>query len=143
MSVARILADKGRKVTSIGPEASLRQAAELMAGERIGAVLVLDAGRGLHGILSERDVVRAVATRGPEVLRDEVRFHMTRDVTSCRESAAVNDLMQLMTSAKFRHVPVVEEGRVVGVISIGDVVKFRLAEIESEHQAMRDYISAG
>jgi len=141
MTVARILADKGRNVTSIEPEASLRDAADLMAGQGIGAVLVLDAARTLMGILSERDVVRAVSRRGPEVLRDEVRFHMTRDVTSCTTAAAVNELMALMTASKFRHVPVVENGKVIGVISIGDVVKFRLAEIESEHQALREYIA--
>ncbi|MFD2678565.1 CBS domain-containing protein [Camelimonas lactis] len=141
MTVARILADKGRNVTSIEPEASLRDAADLMAGQGIGAVLVLDAARALMGILSERDVVRAISRRGPEVLRDEVRFHMTRDVTSCTTAAAVNELMALMTASKFRHVPVVENGKVIGVISIGDVVKFRLAEIESEHQALREYIA--
>ena len=141
MTVARILADKGRNVTSIEPEASLRDAADLMAGQGIGAVLVLDAARTLMGILSERDVVRAISRRGPEVLRDEVRFHMTRDVTSCTTAAAVNELMALMTASKFRHVPVVENGKVIGVISIGDVVKFRLAEIESEHQALREYIA--
>ncbi|GHE48879.1 inosine-5-monophosphate dehydrogenase [Camelimonas fluminis] len=141
MTVARILADKGRNVTSIEPEASLRDAADLMAGQGIGAVLVLDAARALVGILSERDVVRAISRRGPDVLRDDVRFHMTRDVTSCTTTAAVNELMALMTASKFRHVPVVENGRVLGVISIGDVVKFRLAEIESEHQALREYIA--
>lgn len=141
MTVARILAGKGRNVTSIGPEASLHDAADLMAGQGIGAVLVLDAARSLLGVLSERDVVRAISRRGPDVLRDEVRFHMTRDVTSCSMSAAVNDLMAMMTSGKFRHVPVVEDGKVVGVVSIGDVVKFRLAEIENEHQAMREYIA--
>lgn len=141
MTVARILADKGRNVTSIEPEASLRDAADLMAGQGIGAVLVLDAARVLVGILSERDVVRAISRRGPDVLRDDVRFHMTRDVTSCATTAAVNELMALMTASKFRHVPVVENGKVLGVISIGDVVKFRLAEIESEHQALREYIA--
>lgn len=141
MTVARILADKGRNVTSIEPEASLRDAADLLAAQGIGAVLVLDAARTLVGILSERDVVRAISRRGPEVLRDDVRFHMTRDVTSCTTTAAVNELMALMTASKFRHVPVVENGKVLGVISIGDVVKFRLAEIESEHQALREYIA--
>ncbi|MGV2979750.1 CBS domain-containing protein [Camelimonas sp. ID_303_24] len=141
MTVARILADKGRNVTSIEPEASLRDAADLLAAQGIGAVLVLDAARTLVGILSERDVVRAISRRGPEVLRDDVRFHMTRDVTSCTTTAAVNELMALMTASKFRHVPVVENGKVLGVISIGDVVKFRLAEIENEHQALREYIA--
>lgn len=141
MTVARILADKGRSITSIAPDATLRDAADLMAAQGIGAVLVLDVGRNLLGIVSERDVVRAISRRGAEVLRDEVRFHMTREVTSCGVAAAVNQIMELMTTNKFRHVPVIDDGKVVGVISIGDVVKFRLAEIESEHQAMREYIA--
>lgn len=141
MTVARILAGKGRNITSIAPEATLRDAVELLAAQGIGAVLVLDGSRSLLGVLSERDVVRAISRLGAEVLGDQVRFHMTRDVTSCGMAGAVNELMELMTTQKFRHVPVVEDGKVVGVISIGDVVKFRLAEIESEHQAMREYIA--
>lgn len=141
MTVARILADKGQSVTSIAPEATLREAAALMAAQGIGAVLVLDPARNLLGIFSERDVVRAIAQRGPEVLRDDVRFHMTRDVATCVTASAVDELMALMTARKFRHVPVIESGKVIGVISIGDVVKFRLAEIESEHQALREYIA--
>ncbi|MFC0283695.1 CBS domain-containing protein [Camelimonas abortus] len=143
MSVARILAHKGRKVTSVGPDATLQEAAGVMSAEGIGAVLVLDGTRALLGVLSERDIVRAVAARGPGVLADEVRFHMTRDVVTCGESDSVNGLMEVMTTRKFRHVPVVDRGRVTGIVSIGDVVKFRLAEIEMEHQALREYIATG
>jgi CBS domain-containing protein len=111
-----------------------------MLGERkIGAVLVMSQGR-LEGILSERDIVRVLGERGAVVLDEPLSAVMTRRVVSCRPSDTVGAIMEMMTLGKFRHLPVVEENMVVGLISIGDVVKWRVREFESEQEALRDYI---
>ena len=139
MTVKAILSSKGRDVVAIEPAANLAAAAKLLAERRIGAVLVLADGR-LAGILSERDIVRALAERGSAALADRVDRMMTRKVITCSESDTVAQIMEQMTAGKFRHVPVVDDGRVVGVVSIGDVVKRRLEQIESESNALREYI---
>jgi CBS domain-containing protein len=109
-------------------------------GERkIGAVLVMSKGR-IEGILSERDIVRVLAERGASVLDEPVSAVMTRKVVSCRQNDTVAAIMEMMTTGKFRHLPVVEEGRVVGLISIGDIVKWRVHEYETEQEALREYI---
>jgi CBS domain-containing protein len=141
MSVETILGQKGREIITIGREQSLAQAAHLLAEKRIGAVVVSDGGGALQGILSERDIVRALARHGALALDAPVSAHMTADVVTCTRQAAVNDLMEIMTKGKFRHIPVVENGKLVGIISIGDVVKSRVAEIEAESQALKDYIA--
>lgn len=141
MSVARILAGKGRDVISIDPQSTLAEAARMLNQHRIGAVVVMDPAEVLVGILSERDVVRAVAEGGAEALRQPVSSRMTEKVVTCRADAGIDDLMTLMTERKFRHVPVVEDGRLRGIVSIGDIVKYRLAEIETEHRALKDYIA--
>ncbi len=140
MTVSLILAGKGRDVVTIEPNASLASAIALLAEKRIGAVLILGADRRIVGILSERDIVRALAERGAGVLAEPVSSIMTRKVTTCHGGETVAQIMERMTEGKFRHVPVVEQGRLVGIISIGDVVKHRLHEMESESAAMRDYI---
>ena len=141
MSVETILGQKGREIITIGREQSLAQAAHLLAEKRIGAVVVSDGSGALQGILSERDIVRALARHGALALDAPVSAHMTADVVTCTRQAAVNDLMEIMTKGKFRHIPVVENGTLVGIISIGDVVKSRVAEIEAESQALKDYIA--
>lgn len=141
MSVERILADKGRNVVTVGPELTLGQVAEILSSKRIGAAVVVDGAGAVLGIVTERDVVRAVGERGASALPTSVTDEMTARVVTCRSDAAIDDIMALMTSGKFRHVPVVEAGRLEGIVSIGDVVKHRLAEIEAEHKAMRDYIT--
>jgi CBS domain-containing protein len=141
-TVSIILAGKGREVVSIEPHATLASAVALLAEKRVGAVLILGAGRRVVGILSERDIVRALAERGVGALDEPVSGTMTRKVSTCTESDTVSSIMERMTEGKFRHVPVVEQGQLVGIVSIGDVVKHRLHEMERESAAMRDYITA-
>lgn len=140
MTVSTILSEKGREVVTIEPGASLAAAAMLLAEKRIGAVMILGADRRLVGIISERDIVQALAARGAAALDEQVSRTMTRRVETCNESETVGSIMERMTKGKFRHVPVVEQGRVVGIVSIGDVVKHRLQDMERESAAMRDYI---
>jgi CBS domain-containing protein len=140
MIVSTILADKGREIVTIEPGASLAEAAKLLAEKRIGAVLILGADRRLVGIISERDIVHALAARGAAVLDEPVSRSMTRKVDTCNESETIGNIMERMTNGKFRHVPVVDQGRLVGIVSIGDVVKHRLQQMEHESAAVRDYI---
>jgi CBS domain-containing protein len=140
MTVTAVLAAKGRDIVSIEPTADLSAAVSLLAARKIGALLVFGPGKRLSGILSERDIVRVLAERGVEALRQPVGQAMTRDVATCSEHEPVSSLMERMTEGKFRHMPVMTEGQVVGVVSIGDVVKNRLEAIERETEAMRDYI---
>lgn len=140
MTVSTILGEKGREVVTIEPGASLAEAAKLLAEKRIGAVLILGADRRLVGVISERDIVQALAARGAAALGEPVSQTMTRRVETCNENETIGSIMERMTRGKFRHVPVVEQGRLVGIISIGDVVKHRLQDMERESAAMRDYI---
>ena len=131
MTVSTILAGKGREVVSVEPSASLADAVRLLAGKRIGAAVILGADRRIAGIISERDIVRVLAERGAGALDEPVSQTMTRKVETCNESETVSSLMERMTSGKFRHMPVVDRGRVVGIVSIGDIVKHRLHEMET------------
>jgi CBS domain-containing protein len=140
MTVQAILAAKGGGVISIEPTATLEAAAKKLAEHRIGALLILGADRRATGILSERDIVRVLAEQGASVLTQPLSQVMTRKVVTCSPSDTVGVLMEQMTTGKFRHVPVVEQEQVVGVVSIGDVVKHRLHEMEQESAALRDYI---
>jgi CBS domain-containing protein len=142
MNVKTILAAKklGGDIISIEPTASLAAAAELLSKHRIGAVVILGAGGRLSGILSERDIVRTIAEQGAAALESPVGQAMTRNVTTCSEDDEIAAIMERMTAGKFRHMPVVANGLPIGLISIGDVVKLRVDEIERESEAMRDYI---
>jgi CBS domain-containing protein len=140
MTVSMILAGKGRDVVTIEPAASLGEAIKLLAEKRIGAALVLGADHRIAGIISERDVVRALAQRGAGALDEPVSQTMTRKVETCNEKETVATIMERMTAGKFRHMPVVDQGRLIGVVSIGDIVKHRVHEMERESVAMRDYI---
>lgn len=140
MTVSIILAGKGRETVSIQPQARLASAVALLAEKRIGAVLILGVGGRIAGILSERDIVRALAERGAAALTEPVSRTMTRNVSTCTESEPVSSIMERMTDGKFRHLPVVEQGELVGIVSIGDVVKYRLYEMERDSKLMRDYI---
>ena len=143
MLVRHILQDKGRTIIVIAHGATMAEAARLLAEKRIGAVIVTGGGEALTGILSERDVVRAVAADGPGALDKAVSAYMTKSVATCCEADTVEELMEMMTRGRFRHVPVLDEDRAVcGLISIGDVVKTRIAETQSEANSLRDYISA-
>ena len=140
MTVSMILASKGREVVTIAPSASLASAVGLLVEKRIGAVLILGADRRVVGILSERDIVRALAERGAGALEEPVSQAMTRKVSTCNENETVSNIMERMTEGRSRHVPVVDQGQLVGIISIGDVVKHRLQVIERDSAAMHDYI---
>jgi CBS domain-containing protein len=142
MSVGRILANKGRAVVTAQATQSLQQASALLADNKIGAVVVTALGGRVGGILSERDIVRAIAKNGAAALDDRIDDHMTKRVVTCAEATGINEVMEIMTSGKFRHVPVVREGVLDGMISIGDVVKHRLAELEYESASLREYIAA-
>jgi CBS domain-containing protein len=139
MTVRAILDTKGHQIQSVEPEAKLSAAIKILGERKIGAVMVMSQGR-IEGILSERDVVRVLGERGARVLDEPVGAVMTRKVVSCRQADTVAAIMEMMTLGKFRHLPVVEEGKVVGLISIGDIVKRRVHEYEAEQEALRDYI---
>jgi CBS domain-containing protein len=144
MNVKAILAAKklGGDIISIEPTADLATAAKLLSKHRIGSVVILGVGERLVGILSERDIVRALSEQGAGALALPVGQVMTRDVATCGEDDTVASIMERMTAGKFRHMPVVANGRLVGLISIGDVVKQRVDEIVSESEAMRDLIQS-
>jgi CBS domain-containing protein len=139
MTVRSILDSKGHDILSVEPNTKLSAAIKILGERKIGAVLVMSQGK-VDGILSERDIVRVLAERGARVLDEPVNDVMTRKVVSCRQSDTVGGIMEMMTLGKFRHLPVIEDGRVVGLISIGDVVKWRVQEYEREQEALRDYI---
>jgi CBS domain-containing protein len=141
MTVRAILEVKGRECTTIAPDATLGEAARLLSQKRIGALVITGPDRRVVGILSERDIVRHVAEKGARALEESVGSVMTREVVTCGEDETIPDLMEKMTARRFRHMPVVEAGRLAGIVSIGDVVKHRLAEMERESEALRQYIA--
>ena len=140
MIVKNILAGKRGNVVTIDPTADLAAAAKLLAGRRIGAVVILGADQRIVGILSERDIVRALAEHGPAALNKPVSQVMTRDVKTCSEDDTIGGLMGRMTTGKFRHMPVVQQGKLIGIVSIGDVVNSHVEQIDHEAKALRDYI---
>lgn len=143
MQVRHILQGKGHEVVAIAENATLSEAAHLLAERHIGAVIVNDKHEGLAGILSERDLVRAIAQDGPLAFGRGITAYMTSTVATCVESDTVEALMEMMTRGRFRHVPVLDDHKkVCGLISIGDVVKTRIAETVNEANSLRDYISA-
>ncbi|KRE04760.1 inosine-5-monophosphate dehydrogenase [Bosea sp. Root670] len=141
MNVEQLLSGKGHDVISMQPHRTLSEAIRTLSEKRIGAVIVMGADGALVGILSERDIIRALGELGGAALESAVSRSMTSKVVTCRPQTSVDELMEIMTTGRFRHVPVVENGRVTGIVSIGDVVKHRVAAIEAESQAMRDYIA--
>ena len=142
MFVSDILAHKGDRVVAVAPEESLAAAIATLAARRIGAVLVLDADEAIVGILSERDVLHAVAREGAQALNRKVSEVMTGTVVTCDPDASIEQIMATMTERRFRHLPMVQQGRLCGMISIGDVVRLRLEEQRREADALREYITA-
>jgi len=143
MQVRHILYGKGHDVVAIPSNATICDAAKVLVDKKIGALVVKDNDGMLTGIISERDLVRAVAKGGAAALSEQVSDHMTSQPETCTEADTVESLMEAMTRGRFRHVPVLdEEMRLCGMISIGDVVKTRIAETVSEAAALRNYISA-
>jgi CBS domain-containing protein len=141
MTVAAILALKGRSVETTTQDVPISEAVARLAAKRIGALVVVDKKGRVEGIVSERDVVRAIGQRGPGILADLISSIMTREVVSCRERETINDVMSRMTLGRFRHLPVIEDGQLVGIVSIGDVVKVRIEQVEREADEMRAYIA--
>jgi CBS domain-containing protein len=141
MPVSLILKSKGSSdVVTIAPKASVAEAVQMLSARRIGALIVSEDGTTLAGILSERDIVREIGRRGPAVLQDRVEAMMTREVTTCAPSDRTNAVLERMTAGRFRHMPVIDGGRLAGMISIGDVVKARLAELEADKDALEGMI---
>jgi CBS domain-containing protein len=140
MTVKAILSAKGGDVLTIEPNTNVAAAAKILAERKIGALVVTGADRRVVGIVSERDLVQEVAAHGAASLDTPLTEVMTRKVMTCSASDTISSVMEQMTTGRFRHVPVVEQGRLTGIISIGDVVKHRLQEMEREQSALRDYI---
>ncbi len=143
MLVSDILKTKGRNVVTVAPDTPVAQAVATLAEKRIGCIVVTTDGGALAGILSERDIVRVLAEQGGDVLDEPVSALMTAKVVTCTASQAIADVMEMMTNGRFRHVPVMEEGRIAGMVSIGDVVKLRLEETEEEVRQLSAYVAGG
>ena len=143
MFVSDILAQKGGLVFTVTPGTSVAQLSQQLSTRRIGSVLVLDGEGTVAGIVSERDLVRAMASHGAKAMELEARQVMTREVVTCDPDDSIDQVMQTMTSGRFRHLPVVRHGELLGLVSIGDVVKARLEETKHETEALKAYIVAG
>ena len=142
MNVAQLLDFKGHEVASINQSRSIADAVGLMKERGIGALVVTGAERPLVGMISERDVVRALGARGAEALQDQVSTLMSRDIVTCTLDTTCATLMGLMTAERVRHLPVIEAGSLVGLISIGDVVRARFEELERDRQELLEYVQA-
>jgi CBS domain-containing protein len=142
MNVAQILKRKGRDVLLTQPHHTLQDASTLLGQRRVGAVVVIDAAGAVLGILSERDIVRAIGSHGAAALQQPVSQHMTPNPTTIDETCEIDSLMQTMTEGRFRHLPVVERDRLVGIVSIGDVVKHHVDELHHERDSLREYIAS-
>jgi CBS domain-containing protein len=141
MNVAAILKAKGSSVVTVKPDTSIADVIHILADKKIGAVLVSSDGRRADGILSERDIVRSLAANGGRTLDKKAHELMTTRVTTCVSDDQLSDLMSVMTAKRIRHLPVVADGAISGIISIGDVVKWRVEEIEREADALRAYVA--
>ncbi len=143
MFVSDILRDKGGEVISVGPEDSALSAARILSKRGIGSLLVLAGNGDILGIVSERDLVHGLAREAGAVLHCRVRDLMTVDIVTCTPRDSLHSVMERMTHGRFRHLPVVEDGKLRGIVSIGDVVKNRLAEQAAEAEALKAYIASG
>ncbi len=142
MHISDILNAKGTEVIATGPAETVAATARLLNYHRIGAVLVRDAKDNVIGVISERDIIHGIAVNGARALDMEVRELMTREVVSCKPTDTISEVMRVMTTHRFRHLPVMEDGELKGMVSIGDVVKYRLEETEMEARVLRDYVIA-
>jgi CBS domain-containing protein len=142
MTVKAILEQKGRDVVTVSPEITLDEANRQLAEHKIGAVVVIDAQNRICGILSERDIVRALASKGSDIMSAPVSSVMTRNVKVCSEMHSVNKLMEMMTKGRFRHLPVEIDGKLGGLVSIGDVVRLRIEQVEREAEEIKAYIAS-
>ena len=141
MTVRNVLSTKGEaNVVTIAPDATVREAAALLSEKRIGTVVASSDGSTCEGILSERDIVREIGARGAEVLDERVDAIMTREIQTCARSDTAKSVLQRMTEGRFRHMPVLEDGAMVGLVSLGDIVKDRLTEVRAERDALTDLV---
>jgi CBS domain-containing protein len=143
MLIRHIIKDKGGAVHAIADADTLGEAARALHDKRVGCMVVLDADGALAGILSERDIVRQVAQRGANALSDTVASAMTRNVVVVHPDLAIDDALERMTDRRIRHLPVLEDERLIGIVSIGDLVKWKIDEVQVEAAAMRAYIATG
>jgi CBS domain-containing protein len=143
MFVSDILAQKGTQVFTVTPDTSVAQVSQQLSTRRIGSVLVMEGGNTVTGIVSERDLVRALASHGANAMELQARHVMTREVVTCDPDDSIDKVMETMTRGRFRHLPVVRHGELLGLVSIGDVVKARLEEATHEAEALKAYIVAG
>lgn len=141
MTVKAILEQKGHEVFTLGPNEKLTEAIKILTDQRIGALVITNGDRKIVGILSERDIVRVIAREGAAALEQTVRAAMTPKVNICNENHTVNEVMEIMTRGRFRHLPVEKDGMLDGIISIGDVVKRRIEDVEREAEEIRAYIA--
>ena len=141
MTVKAILESKGHNVLTVGPNETLAEAVRILAEHRIGALVITNGDRRIVGILSERDIVRVIAKEGADALVQPVSHAMTAKVRSCSENHSVNEVMEIMTRGRFRHLPVEKNGQLDGIISIGDVVKRRIEDVEREAEEIKQYIA--
>lgn len=142
MLIAQIIRDKGAVVHTLAASAALEEAARELHEKRVGALVVMDAENAIIGVFSERDLVREIARRGAKALQDDVASAMSREVFTARLDETIDDCLGRMTDRRVRHLPVVDEVRLVGIVSIGDLVKHRIALAEAESAAMQAYIAA-
>jgi CBS domain-containing protein len=143
VNIAQILKAKGRAVSTARPETTLSEIIGKLAQKKIGAIVIVGDNGKVAGIVSERDIIRRLGERGEAALAEPVSDSMTSTVITCHETSTLEEMMEVMTQGRFRHVPVLEDGALVGIVSIGDVVKHHVAEVEMEVTAMRDYFAAG
>lgn len=143
MRISDVIRTKGRAVVTVPPDVDVRSLLTILAENRIGAVVVSPDGTTVGGIVSERDIVRALAERGAAVLSEQVSVIMTAEVQTCGPDAHIDELAKAMTEGRFRHMPVVVDGELDGIVSIGDVVKGRITELEVERDSLSSYIRAG
>lgn len=142
MKISSILGSKGNFVATVGPDTTVTELLAVLAEHRIGAVVVVDSEGAVAGIVSERDIARAANSRGAAALEQPTSDIMTEMVVTCDPEASTGDLMALMTEKRVRHIPVMQDEELVGIVSIGDIVKARLAELETERDALQAYISS-
>jgi CBS domain-containing protein len=141
MTVKAILQQKGYDVYTLGPNDQLSEAVRVLAENRVGALVITNGDGKIVGILSERDIVRVLAKHGPAALDEPVRTGMTAKVKICNEHHTVHEVMEIMTRGRFRHLPVEKDGKLHGIVSIGDVVKRRIEDVEREAEEIRTYIA--
>lgn len=143
MNVASILKAKGRAVSTVRPNSTLLDVTKKLGPKKIGAVVVVGENGNVAGIISERDIIRAISERGAAALTLMVSEVMTRNVVSCSETSELDELMEMMTKGRFRHLPVIDDDALVGIVSIGDVVSHHVAEVQMEVSAMKNYLATG